>query len=213
MGKIHCVNLDGGTIQDGKIIQGSGRGICITRAKGSKDPAKRWWRLCGLKITDMYHEAIHLKNETMVRMTGIRARRNQADFRADSSGGGACVRLQNVGNIEWSDSLVDQRPTPGHLNGYGGHIVLIQGQAEIEDCRFTGVPVRNDAYSAIRICHGATWRGNDCRVAGCRICCDFPLDAPGSRYRYGIEAPGGSLGHVFVGNIISGYWIAPVSWY
>jgi hypothetical protein len=146
-------------------------------------------------------------------MTDVRAYRNQAKFRTHYPGGGACVHLQNVEKIEWSHSLVDQRPTQGHQNGYGGHIVFIQGQAAITDCRFNGIPVKNDAYSAIRICHGVICKGNNCLVSGCRICSGMTPDDMGARYRYGIEAPRGSVGHVFVGNIISGYWIAPISWY
>jgi hypothetical protein len=211
--KIHCINLDGGTIEDGKIIQGSGKGIYIAREKGSAVPANRWWKLSGLKITDMYHEAIHIRNQTRVRMTDVRAYRNQEDFRANRSGGGACVHLQNVEKIEWSHSIIDQRPTQGHLNGYGGHIVFIQGQVAITDCRFTGIPVKNNTFSAVRICHGITWKGNNCLVSGCRICSDLTPDVPGARYRYGIEIPMDSVGHVFVENIISGYWIAPISWY
>ncbi|MFC2142280.1 glycosyl hydrolase family 28-related protein [Acidobacteriota bacterium] len=213
MGKIHCINLDGGTIQDGKIIQGSGKGIYIAREKEPTDQAKRWWKLSCLKITDMYHEALHIKKQTRVHMADVQAYRNQSDFRAGSRGGGACIHLQNVEKIEWSDSLVDQRPTQGHMNGYGGHIVLIQGQVAITDCVFKGIPVKNNAFSAVRICHGATWKGNNCLVSGCRICSDLTPDVPGARYTYGIEAPMGSVGHVFTGNIISGYWIAPVSWY
>jgi len=212
-GKIHCINLDGGTIEDGKIIRGSGKGIYIAGEGESAIPSNRWWKLGGLKITDMYHEAVHIQRQTRVRMTDVRALRNQSDFRPDSRGGGACVHLQNVERIELRHFIVDQRPTQGHLNGYGGHIVFVQGQVAIKDSRFNGIPVKNNAYSAIRICNGVTWKGNNCLVSGCRICSDMTPDSTGARYRYGIEPPGGSVGHKFVENIISGYWIAPISWY